>query len=136
MVPKGSINDRFYRVFLSTFLSAPKCSRTNAFLTFCIVPKRHQLLLINIMLFDTFWSHFTKRCSKVSINDRFYKVLSMDISPCAFYCRTQRFLMIWRGSIGAIWIQTRGAGVILAPSGSGQDGFGPGRGIQTKGGGY
>ena len=31
MIPKGSINDRFYKVFSSTFLSAPKCSRTNAF---------------------------------------------------------------------------------------------------------
>ena len=49
--PKVSINDRFYRVFPSAFLDAPECSRTNAFLMICRVVNRHQLLVINLMLF-------------------------------------------------------------------------------------
>ena len=37
----------------------------------------------------------------------------MGIPPCAFYCTTQRFLMIWRGSNGAIGIQKKGGGYFL-----------------------
>ena len=56
--PKVSINDRFYKVFLWTFLDAPKCSRTNAFSTFREVVKRHQLLVENLMLLWYFWEPF------------------------------------------------------------------------------
>ena len=73
--PNVPINDRFYKVFLTTFLQAPKQCFTKGFLMFYKVVKRHQLLVINVMLFYTFEGLFPKRASKVSINDRFYKVI-------------------------------------------------------------
>ncbi len=74
MIPKGSINDRFYKVFASTFLDASKRCFTKGFLMFSENVKLHQLLVKNIMLFGYFSVHFEKRAPKVFINDRFYKV--------------------------------------------------------------
>ncbi len=74
MVPETSMNIWLYSALWMTFPDTPKCSRTHAFFTFCRVPKRNQHSLIKVMLFWYFWSHFANRGSKVSINDRFYKV--------------------------------------------------------------
>ena len=43
MAPEVSLNDRFYKVFLSNFPVASKHCFTNAFLMFCNVAKRIQL---------------------------------------------------------------------------------------------
>ena len=64
MAPEVSLNDRFYKVFHLTFLEAPKRCVTNAFLMFCEVVKRLQLLLINIMVFDGILGRFSKMASK------------------------------------------------------------------------
>jgi hypothetical protein len=93
MAPKVSLNDRFYKVFLSTFPVASKHCFTNAFLMFCNVAKRIQLLLKNLMLFDTFWVHFAKRAPKVSLNDRFYKVLESIIPQVRFVYNGNAFLL-------------------------------------------
>ncbi len=64
MAPKVSLNDRFYKVFLSTFPVASKHCFTNAFLMFCNIAKRIQLLLKNLMLFWYFLGPFSKKGSK------------------------------------------------------------------------
>ena len=56
------------------------------------VVKRNSLLLKNIMLFDTFESHFAKMTPKVPINDRFYKVLGIGITHVAKRCVSNSFL--------------------------------------------
>ncbi len=83
VIAEITINDRFHKVIYELSLDAPKCSRTNAFLTWCIVVKHHQVLLMN---FYTLRATVPKMRSKVAINDSFNKCLSMGISPCAFYC--------------------------------------------------
>ena len=94
MAPKVSLNDRFYKVFLSTFPVASKHCFTNAFLMFCNIAKRIQLLLKNLMLFDTFRVHFAKRAPKVSLSDRFYKLLRVRISQVRFIYKPNTFLII------------------------------------------
>ncbi len=64
MAPEVSLNDRFYKVFLSTFPGAAKHCFTNGFLMFCRVAKRIQLLLENLMLFATFGSILQKGLQK------------------------------------------------------------------------
>ena len=92
--PKVSINDRFYKVFRIAFPEAPKRCVANAFLIFCEIVKRLQLLLKSLMLFDTFWSRIAKMTSKVSINDRFYKVFWSTSFDASKRSRTNAFLMV------------------------------------------
>ena len=72
MDPKVSINDRFYKVFPSTFPDTPKRCLTNGFLMFHIVEN-----CINFEwkpnAFLYFWIHFAEMDPKVFIIDRFYK---------------------------------------------------------------
>ncbi len=91
--PKWSINDRFYTVFWTTFLQAPKRCFTKGFLMFCKIVRRHQLLVENVMVFDTFEGPFPKRAPKWSINDRFYKVFRMTFLQAPKRCFTKDFLM-------------------------------------------
>ena len=93
MVPKVSRNDRYHKVFPWTFPEASKRCVTNAFLMFCEVVKRLQLLVKNLMLFDTFEGLFPKRASKWSINDRFYKVFWTTFLQAPKRCFTKGFLM-------------------------------------------
>ena len=51
VTPEISIKDRFYKVFWTTFLEAPKRCFTNCFLVLCKVVKRHQLSVKNLMPF-------------------------------------------------------------------------------------
>ena len=94
IAPKVPLNDRFYKVFLSTFPVASKRCFTKGFLMFGNIAKRIQLSLKNLMLFDTFRVHFAKRAPKVSLNDRFYKVLRLRISQVRFIYKPNAFLMI------------------------------------------
>ena len=87
------MNDRVYKVFRIASSEAPERCVANAFLMFCEVVKRLQLLLKSLMLFDTFWSHFAKRAPKVSINDRFYKVFRVAFSEAPKRCVANAFLM-------------------------------------------
>ena len=64
MSPKVSLNDRFYKVFWSTFFYASNHSRTNAFLLFCKVVKRHPLLLKDLMIFWDFMVSFCQNGPK------------------------------------------------------------------------
>ena len=91
--PKVAINDRFYKVFPSTFSEAPKRCVANGFLMFCKVVKHHQLLMKNLVVFDTFVVLFPKRAPKVSINDRFYKVFCSTFSEAPKRCVANGFLM-------------------------------------------
>ena len=90
--PKWTEFDRFYKVFWSTFFDAPKWSRTNAFLTFRKVAKRLQLLVKNLMLFDTFERQNAFLIRKVFINDRFYKVFWSTFFDAPKCSRTNAFL--------------------------------------------
>ena len=78
--PKVSINDKVYRVFWTTFLLAPKRCFTNGFLMFCNAIKQHEVLVKNLMLFDTFWSQNAEMAPKSSINDKVYKVFWITFS--------------------------------------------------------
>ena len=69
MTAKVSRNDRFYKVFWSTFLDAPKRCFTNSFLMFRNVVKRNQLLLENLMLSWYFLEPFREKGPK-SLNKR------------------------------------------------------------------
>ncbi len=92
LTPKWSKFDRFYKVFWSTFLDAPKCSRTNAFLTFRRVVKLNHFVLINIMLLIIL-EPFCDFDSKSLNFDRFYKVFwstFLDAPKCS---RTNAFLI-------------------------------------------
>ena len=60
MAPKVSLNDRFYKVFLLTFPVASKHCFTNAFLMFCNIAKRIQLLLENLMILIILGPFFKK----------------------------------------------------------------------------
>ena len=51
MAPEVSLNDMFYKVFLSTFPVASKRCFTKGFVMFCKVVKHHRLLVKNLMLF-------------------------------------------------------------------------------------
>ena len=62
--PEVSRNDRFYKVFSTTFPYAPKRCFTKGFLVFCKVLKRHQVLLINPLLFGCFSMPFCERDPK------------------------------------------------------------------------
>ena len=70
---KSSKFHRFYKVFSLTFPDASKRCFTNVFLMFCKVGKRTQLLLINLMLFWSFWGPFPQKGAKVFKFSRFYK---------------------------------------------------------------
>ena len=48
----------------------------------------------NLMVFDTFEGLFAQSTPKVSINDRFYKVLSMRIPHVRFIYKPNAFLII------------------------------------------
>ena len=94
--PKWSKFNRFYKVFWSTFVDAPKCSRTNAFSTFREVVKRHQLLVKNLMLFWSFGCLFAFWAPKSSKFIRFYKVFWPTFSDAPKWSRTNAFLTFRR----------------------------------------
>ena len=89
--PQWSKSYRFNKVFWLTFPDAPNCSRANAFLTFGVVVKRHQLLLKNLMHFDHFGGHFAFWAPKWSKFDRFYKVFWSTFSDAPKCSRTNAF---------------------------------------------
>ena len=94
-VPEVSLNDRFYKVFLSTFPIALKHRFTKGF-DVLQSRKTHSTFTENLMLFDTFRVHFAKRAPKVSLNDMFYKVLESMISQVRFIYNGNDFLLfLW-----------------------------------------
>ncbi len=91
--PESSKILRFYKVFYKPFCSLQNVVLLMIFLVFGKVVTQHQLLLRNLMLFDTFWCPFAKRAPKGSINDRFYKVFLSTFLITPKHCFTKVFLM-------------------------------------------
>ena len=60
--------------------------------------------------FVYFLGPFGKKGSKVSLNDRFYKVLRMRIPQLRFIYKPNAFLMIWRASVEKIFAKSYGSG--------------------------
>ena len=93
MASKASVINKFYNVFWITFLDAPERCLANGFSMFCNVAKRHQLLMRNVMLFDTFPAQNAEMASKVSIFDRFHKVFCITFWDAPKRCVANVFPM-------------------------------------------
>ncbi len=83
--PKVFINDRFYKGFHNAFPVFVKYSFLQGFIRFLDSAKSRSVLLINLMLFDTFGSLLRKWHPEVFINDRFYKGFHKAVSICVKY---------------------------------------------------